>query len=542
MLRLALLLISNLASFCGASFCSSGRRVECTTVQSTAGVHPTLGDGYHAQGSVRCTPDGRKVYCLVHHDDHQCPAGQTPCCEDGSKPTTGSNSSTNASTENITCTPVAAAATTPLEDPTAAAARMAPSVQVVLDDMDHPHRIATTNTFEGNFQPCLKDAFKQQFHHDCGKNKGNAYFTFGFNLSESGCYKIEEYHPGSDIVCAKYLPRNARLDVDFCKGLTTTFSINQAQHGAQWNEVGSLMFYEGYEGRITMRNSPDEQCSADDCFMVVDAFRLTRTGDHCAPKSATPKVPNADVSNAPNTNASEASDTDASKARSTDASKATGSERDGVLHLSASSHDGSGGDLSQELLAHSKVFEEVLMAHFDFHEVEVLRVVAVEGRRLRDFGAKQFHVHFHVQGEAVGVMPDGGSLVVALQEAFDAAGADVIVESALVKWVDLGVPMTGVKDDPFPLLAVALAILVVGLVVVLAGCIVCMIRRAPRDSDVAKTTVVQVAPSKNEDADEYPAKDDCEIASTSTGTPKGDAWGECSSEGSSPVASALRLS
>jgi len=134
--------------------------------------------------------------------------------------------------------------------------------------------------------------YKNQFHHDWAKNKGSASVSFVFDPPESGCYKIEEYHPGMDPTCAQYMPSNAVLDVDYCKGLSATLSIDQSKKPAQWNEIASFMFFKGSQGKLTMRNSARELCDANSCFMIADAFRMTRIGASC-PSPTTQGAPGA---------------------------------------------------------------------------------------------------------------------------------------------------------------------------------------------------------------------------------------------------------
>merc|ERR1719401_2347554 len=100
----------------------------------------------------------------------------------------------------------------------------------------------------------MVDAWRGQFHHDWANNKGSASYTFKVNVPVSGCYKLEEYHPGSQWACSRYLPENARLDVKYSKDKSKTLSVNQAANGAKWNEIDSLTFYEGVEGELMMRN------------------------------------------------------------------------------------------------------------------------------------------------------------------------------------------------------------------------------------------------------------------------------------------------
>jgi len=75
-------------------------------------------------------------------------------------------------------------------------------------------------------------------------------------------------------MCSQYLPRNARLDVvNFYNKKASVYSINQAARPAQWNVVGYHMFMSDTPGKLIMRNSKDEQCTAGSCFWIADPFR-----------------------------------------------------------------------------------------------------------------------------------------------------------------------------------------------------------------------------------------------------------------------------
>jgi len=238
-------------------------------------------------------------------------------------------------------------------------------VQVVLDDAKAGCK-AAHQTFEGTFLPCLEDAYEGQFHHDWGKNKGNAHFAIKFDPPESGCYQIEEYHPGGNALCSPYMVQNARLDVDYCNGLSKTFTINQAEKPAEWNKVGELMFYEGNVGRLIMSNSVNEQCGVAECFMVADAFRLTKVADSCSRAQVLESKP-----------------------------KPTSPYTKGLLRLALTSSDGradkSGMAAEMQLRRHGSEIEMTLLAHYGFEQVKIQGFRAVSGRRLQraDEGASQ---------------------------------------------------------------------------------------------------------------------------------------------------------
>jgi hypothetical protein len=265
--------------------------------------------------------------------------------------------------------------------------------QIVLDDMDSGAVASKQNAEPGSYEPCMKDAYQGQFHHDWGKNKGSANFVFRFDPPKDGCYKIEEHHPGNDAQCARYMPRNANIDVDYCRGRSTKFSVNQAENGGQWNEIGWLPFYVGQEGRFTLRNHDQEMCDQQPCFWVADAFRVTWMGEKCHQTGvATVKV---------------RPETDAQDPK----------------------------DMHKTLLKHHNVFKATLELKLDSEHVNILGIVSAVGRRLLDTldASNAFDVHFQAYGVSAHSGVVNADLESALQKAFSAAGAGVIVESASLR-------------------------------------------------------------------------------------------------------------
>eukprot|EP00931_Biecheleriopsis_adriatica_P002081 TRINITY_DN10272_c0_g1_i1.p1 TRINITY_DN10272_c0_g1~~TRINITY_DN10272_c0_g1_i1.p1 ORF type:complete len:412 (+),score=80.37 TRINITY_DN10272_c0_g1_i1:88-1323(+) len=165
-----------------------------------------------------------------------------------------------------------------------AAPVVAKDVQFILDESDGTLTTESAHTSEGSYPPCMEDAYNGQFRHDWAKNKGQAFFEFKFEVSQDGCYSIEEYHPGgaNNTACSRYLPSNARLNIEWCKGRTSTLEVDQSRNGAQWNFIGIFPFYAGWTGSVKMSNSIGETCKTTNCFWVVDAFRFTRVATACS--------------------------------------------------------------------------------------------------------------------------------------------------------------------------------------------------------------------------------------------------------------------
>lgn len=160
---------------------------------------------------------------------------------------------------------------------------------IILDEQDSDS-FRTSNSHAGTYTPCLKDAYNGQFVHDWARNKGLASGTFSLDPQKDGCYLVEEYHPGGDDACSRYLPKNAKLQIGYCNNKTEEVSVDQSRNGGQWNIVGKWPFYNGMNGHIKLLNSVQDSCSMDLCFWVADAFRVTWIGDDCKTASLNPML------------------------------------------------------------------------------------------------------------------------------------------------------------------------------------------------------------------------------------------------------------
>jgi len=303
-----------------------------------------------------------------------------------------------------------------------------PLTPIILDNMDTTINTDMMNANEGTSKCTVvrelrKDAYKQQFHHDWARNKGRANFSFKFDPPLDGCYKIEEYHPGKETKWSRYLPRNARLDADYCKGLFRTFYINQAVRASQWNEIGALMFYKGTQGRLMTRSSLEENCGARTCFWVVDAYRITRIGSQCIaePNSSTlVRLPPG---------------------------------RAGVLSLRASIGDaGDASTVQMMLTKHRAVIEVELESIFGYKAVQI-QGIAVDGRRLAGNGGRTlFKINFQARGvdwhTRQTLAPTGGDLMRVLQAALTVAGADILLHMAELEWMTPPLLATTPSEPP----------------------------------------------------------------------------------------------
>jgi len=389
---------------------------------------PSASGGKSAMGSPFCTPAGKKVYCLKGHSYHQCADGEEPCCQDGSNPS--HNGAYQGDSSNYQCSASS-------EETTAQTA-----VQIVLDDMEHKSESLLQNAFEGSYAPCMVDAWNGQFHHDWARNKGEASYSFKVNVPVSGCYKLEEYHPGGQYTCSRYLPQNARLDVKYGEGKSTTLYINQAKDGAKWNMVASFEFQNGIEGELLMRNHNAEQCAMSTCFWVVDAFRLTRTSEHCGESDPEPEPEPKKVLGLPATTNEGDPQPDLEPKKVLGVTATTNEERFGSLLLQAS---WSGlGSVHLEIEEHKGIVETVLAAQLGHTSVEVLSI-SKQGRRLHGQGghAEHLKIDFVARDEVVGSSSQK-SLRQALQEAFDQKSVGITFHSAIVSWASPSSPALSV--------------------------------------------------------------------------------------------------
>lgn len=504
--------------------CRDGSRVKCMAVTAKSMLNaPRAVGGYSATGSPFCTPDGKKVYCLKDHSYHRCADGEEPCCQDGSNPS--HNGASEGDSSNYQCS--ASSEETTAQTP----------VQIVLDDMEHKSESLMQNAFEGSYAPCMVDAWNGQFHHDWARNKGEASYSFKVNVPVSGCYKLEEYHPGGQYTCSRYLPRNARLDVKYGEGKSTTLYVNQAVDGAKWNMVASFEFQKGIEGELLMRNHNAEQCAMSTCFWVVDAFRLTRTSEHCGESDPEPEPEPKKVPGLPATTNEGDPQPELEPKKVLGLSATTNEGRSGSLLLQAS---WSGlGSVQLEIEEHKSIVETVLAAHLGHTSVEVLSI-SKQGRRLHGQGehAEHLKIDFVARDEIVGSSSQK-SLRQALQEAFDQKAVGITFHSAIVSWASPSAP----EDVRSCTILYVIVAAVVGIALLSGlGLFICR-HRAKRDvagDASAQKNVMHEEDARmtknfinlestsdekkevNEEKDVDGKEIDCEVLSISTGTPCSD--------------------
>jgi len=329
-----------------------------------------------------------------------------------------------------------------------------PTEPVVLDNMDSTVVKDMKNAFAGSYQPCMEDAYQGQFHHDWARNKGSALFTYKFMPPADGCYSVEEYHPGKNPSCSRYLPTNAHLDIDYCKGKSAAFEVNQATKGGQWNQIVSgLMFYKGIEGRLTMKNHQGEVCGmGGDCFWIADAFRLTYKGPSC--NDGTMPSGGASAESATTTGDNEAvrpSQKESEQVQATAANVATESavmQETATVTLRLSLGEDLDKDgVTLKIQEHKPHLEKTLAVHLGYKSASIVEVTA-SGRRLLDDRSSQMSllVRFSVQ-EKLRTPSSQETFQQALQSDFNNIVPGVTIEAVSnVEWLN-SVSKEGTTDN-----------------------------------------------------------------------------------------------
>lgn len=316
--------------------------------------------------------------------------------------------------------------------------------QILLDDMD---ATVNKNTAKMVQSTCSADAYKGKFHiEDNSTQREGAYFELKFDVTQHGCYSLEEFHPSIDTTCSHRLASRARLDVDWCKGQQSTLAIDQSRHGGRWNFLGIFPFYIGWEGALRL-SSPKGATG----LLAVDAFRLTWIGDRCTQGMET-HLWREDQARKGGSQAQE--DVDRTQWQA------------GSLRLSVQS-DSSVGAAEQlsSLRSMKLVIEGSLKTHFGALAAQVVDIQTLDGRRLAGCRRLQttgtfFEVSFRaLVSSAKAVSPD---LVSELSDALAGAGAKIRVESAEVSWLQ---PENSTPKNDDVLLPITIVVAVVLLVV-----------------------------------------------------------------------------
>jgi len=415
---------------------------------------------------------------------------------------------------------------------------------IVLDDNDGESSFSKTeDAHKGTYQPCLEDAYNGQFVHDWATNKGKASATFWFDPPKNGCYAIEEHHPGSDFSCSRYLPTAAKLQIGYCYGKTKQLEIDQSKNGGKWNKIATLPFFKGNKGYFKLSNSAQDSCSAESCFWVADAFRVTWIGASCSKSSINEAASSSEVSES----SPERDNMEMYKTRTASpvVEKATtqteedtkeivkidGPSKRGTLSLVVTSGD---SDLDLELkIKNLGVLEAGLKAHFGYGAVDLLSIDVASQRRLGQapgntpsLQRRRIDVVFEGKGDKEPTQNEQ-SLPQLLQDLFDAKDAGIQVISTSVDWT------TDSTEKPLDSPASNLNL------VILASClggglgllllIVFVIKnkkmtaKPEADTKATESSVPQSTDETKEESPEADKKEEEDLQSVSTAPPTSDA-------------------
>lgn len=394
---------------------------------------------------------------------------------------------------------------------TACVTLAAGSLQFVFDDMDAS---VNKNTAKMLQSTCGANSYNGKFHiEDNSTHREGAYFEFKFEVTQHGCYSLEEFHPSVDATCSHRLASSARLDVDWCKGQQSTLAIDQSRHGGRWNFVAIFPFYVGWEGALRLSRP-----KGAGQLLAVDAFRLTRIGDRCTLGMQTQLWRE-----------------DQALKRGVSQEDLAGTQwQEGSLRLSVQTDSKLGAVEQLSSLRSMKfIIEGTLKSHLGALAITVEDIEIHDGRRLaagcrrlqstgRRLPNKQepnpgkgalFEVSFHAlvsSSSPTAAAPSSG-LVSKLSAALAGAGARIELQSAKVSW--LQAENSTSKDEDALLLPILLGVGALVLLVAGAGVALLCVRRTKARSGVSETVAAQAdveaakevetaKDAKNEDVDD----------------------------------------
>eukprot|EP00933_Yihiella_yeosuensis_P056544 TRINITY_DN55790_c0_g1_i1.p1 TRINITY_DN55790_c0_g1~~TRINITY_DN55790_c0_g1_i1.p1 ORF type:complete len:451 (+),score=104.53 TRINITY_DN55790_c0_g1_i1:111-1463(+) len=310
------------------------------------------------------------------------------------------------------------------------------NVPIILDDSDSSG-VQTEHTVVGKC-PCLSGGYNGHHHTAKGWNRDKAYMTYTFTVPQDGCYKLEEHHPKAiEGKCASAMPTNARLDVDWCRGRSSTIYIDQSQKSSQWNTIGHFPFYTSQPGRLKLSASSGQQCQrGTKCFWVADAFRVTYVGARCNDHTI------AAASTAVTSQQQMSTTTVAAFPTNPPPVDVFPMEK-GVLRLKLSLGLGAYQESSIEavLTKHKMMLEKLFKKMFDAFDVVIDSIKEWEGqgRRLKSSGLSQFEIRFRAQLDSV-AQPSSTEMTASLSQAFFSVGSGLQVHDATIAWPELKTP------------------------------------------------------------------------------------------------------
>jgi len=150
-------------------------------------------------------------------------------------------------------------------------------IRIVLTDADNA---TFRNMHKASYMPCIQDSHGDMFHHGqqfFGSNPTSALFTF--EPPADGCYTIEEWHPGWNKLCNRYLQDAVLLEVTYGLRKRAYTYVEQSMNNGQWNMLGALPFKKGITGHLMLKGTRSSCSEGNNCFWAADAFKLTRISD-----------------------------------------------------------------------------------------------------------------------------------------------------------------------------------------------------------------------------------------------------------------------
>eukprot|EP00931_Biecheleriopsis_adriatica_P076874 TRINITY_DN50535_c0_g1_i1.p1 TRINITY_DN50535_c0_g1~~TRINITY_DN50535_c0_g1_i1.p1 ORF type:complete len:322 (+),score=62.42 TRINITY_DN50535_c0_g1_i1:17-982(+) len=267
-------------------------------------------------------------------------------------------------------------------------AHLLPSrVQIYVDGVDRSLQASCRNLETAYFPECEVQAHNRDFLHS--NTSDGAWFQAKFDIIQDGCYSIEEYHPSIG-GCSQQLTSNARLDVDWASGKTSTAKIDETILGGRWNFLGVAQFIADLDGRLMLSSKN---------HLAVDAFRLKRVEAVC-----TEEMESKLWQQYQNSAGLDAKPTELRQMQ----------WQAGSLHLRLSANStASSNDLLVELQAHAHVLERTMMSHLGAMQVTVQTIVQAEelsqaverGLERIDPISLHFEIHFEAEIPSTRIAP-----------------------------------------------------------------------------------------------------------------------------------------
>lgn len=128
------------------------------------------------------------------------------------------------------------------------------------------------------------------FHHNNGQMweefmaiESDTFFEWKFNVTRDGCYLVENYIPDVSHCGLKGSPGVVPVRIDYCRGQSAQYAVDQSRGSNQWARVALLPFYVGHSARIALNllYHGEHECPHGQCLWLADAFALTYLAADC---------------------------------------------------------------------------------------------------------------------------------------------------------------------------------------------------------------------------------------------------------------------